>query len=80
MEKPNLAFFPYSIESLSISSDPKPEPVPPPNEWKTTKPDICTKKEKNHHVFQKKKYNYIRETQYLVIQSTDQLVFEFCPC
>ena len=32
IENPNLAFFPYSIDNLSIRSDPKPDPVPPPKE------------------------------------------------
>ena len=38
MEKASLDFLPYSTESLSISSEVKPEPVPPPNEWKMRKP------------------------------------------
>jgi hypothetical protein len=38
MENPSFAFLLYSMESLSISSDPNPEPVPPPKEWKMTKP------------------------------------------
>ena len=38
MENPSLAFLPKSIEIFSMSSEAKPEPVPPPKEWKTRKP------------------------------------------
>jgi hypothetical protein len=32
MENASLAFFPYSADSFSISSDENPDPVPPPYE------------------------------------------------
>ena len=38
MENSNLDFLPKSTESLSMRSEVKPEPVPPPKEWKMRKP------------------------------------------
>ena len=38
MEKASLFFLPYSRAIRSMRREPRPEPVPPPKEWKTMKP------------------------------------------
>lgn len=38
MENMSMACFLYSALSCSMRRDVNPDPVPPPNEWKTMKP------------------------------------------